>query len=164
MYVCETNTFIMQYVTINKKTNIALLWFKKEDVAEYLNVHPRTMTYNKHQKGSYFHLNDHDVYIFNHKITSTSNNSLREKVAEAFVFKRAIRYRKENISPAVIELCNYVAVSFLSISYATSFDKESTTKKVKENLKNFMMIMDKTKFVREYEILSTLLNVIEDYE
>jgi len=151
----------MQFVSISKSINQALLWFSGKDLAEYLNVHRHTI-YGHAKKADFFHLNGHDIYKFNYDVKVINNLKQFEKFPESAIFKKANAFKNENLDLLVMKQVHEIAITFLTLSFNTEEFKKRTAL---ETLKKLKVLKDAINpcLIRELEIIKTLVELVKDY-
>lgn len=151
----------MQFVSINKSINQALLWFSGKDLAEYLNVHRHTI-YGHAKKADFFHIQGHDIYKFRYDVKMINNLKQFEKFPESIIFKKANRFKNEDIDKLVKKEVHEIAISFLTLSLNTVEFKRIVTIDTLKKLKTLKSAINPC-LIRELEIIAKLVELVKEY-
>lgn len=150
----------MQYVSIDKRTNQAHIWFRGQDLAEYLNVHRHTV-YGNAKKSRFFHLKEHDIYVFKYSLTMVGKTKF-EKFPESKVFKKCNAFKNEDLQPVVRTTIHQVGLSFLTTMFLDEYQKKSNAIKTLYLLKDLKDALNPC-FVHEIDIIETLKLLVKEY-
>jgi len=151
----------MQFVSIDKSTNQALLWFRSQDLADYLNVHRHTI-YNGAKAGDFFHIKKHDIYKFNYDLKYVSDSKQFEILHESVVFKKTNVFKNEDIDPIVKKLIHSISIDYLLITFKNLESKKAESLSIIKKLVDYKGALNPC-LIRELDIISTVIALIKDY-